>query len=39
VALTSAADTGGTTQTADVYDGIFQVKRAAPRKTPRRRSR
>jgi hypothetical protein len=35
VALTSAADTGGAkTQTADFYQGIFQVKQAAPKKKP-----
>ena len=35
VAVTSAADTGGAkTQTADFYDGIFQVKQALPKKTP-----
>ena len=35
VALTSAADTGGRkTQTSDFYQGIFQVKQAAPKKKP-----
>jgi hypothetical protein len=35
VAVTSAADTGtGKTQTADFYDGIFQVKQTLPRKKP-----
>ena len=37
VALTSAADTGGAkTQTADFYDGIFQVKQAVPKKKPKK---
>jgi hypothetical protein len=37
VALTSAADTGGTkTQTADFYDGIFQVKQSVPRTKPKK---
>jgi hypothetical protein len=37
VALTSAADTGGAkTQTADFYQGIFQVKQALPRTKPKR---
>jgi hypothetical protein len=37
VALTSAADTGGTkTQTADFYQGIFQVKQAVPKKKPKK---
>jgi hypothetical protein len=37
VALTSAADTGATkTQTADFYDGIFQVKQAVPKKKPKK---
>ncbi len=37
VALTSAADTGGAkTQTADFYDGIFQVKQTLPRKKPKK---
>jgi hypothetical protein len=36
VALTSAADTGGAkTQTADFYDGLFQVKQALPKKKPK----
>jgi hypothetical protein len=35
VAVTSAADTGASkTQTADFYDGIFQVKQATPKKKP-----
>jgi FG-GAP repeat protein len=35
VALTSAADTGGKkTQTAEFYDGIFQVKQSVPKKKP-----
>jgi hypothetical protein len=35
VALTTAADTGGTkTQTADFYRGIFQVKQTVPKKKP-----
>jgi hypothetical protein len=37
VALTSAADTGAKkTQTADFYQGIFQVKQAVPKKKPTR---
>ena len=37
VALTSAADTAGKkTQTADFYDGIFQVKQAVPKKKPKK---
>jgi VCBS repeat protein len=37
VALTTAADTGGTkTQTADFYRGIFQVKQTVPKKKPRK---
>jgi hypothetical protein len=37
VALTSAADTGGTkTQTADFYQGIFQVKQAVPKTKPKK---
>jgi hypothetical protein len=37
VAVTSAADTAGAkTQTADFYDGIFQVKQAVPRKKPKK---
>jgi hypothetical protein len=37
VALTSAADTGATkTQTADFYQGIFQVKQAVPKKQPKK---
>jgi hypothetical protein len=37
IALTSAADTGGTkTQTADFYDGIFQVKQSVPKKKPKK---
>jgi hypothetical protein len=36
VAVTSAADTGASkTQTADFYDGIFQVKQATPKKKPK----
>jgi hypothetical protein len=35
VALTSAATTGGAkTQTADFYQGIFQVKQSVPKKKP-----
>jgi FG-GAP-like repeat/FG-GAP repeat len=37
IALTSAADTAGKkTQTADFYDGIFQVKQSVPRKKPKK---
>jgi hypothetical protein len=37
VALTSAADTGGKkTQSADFYDGIFQVKQSVPKKKPKK---
>jgi hypothetical protein len=37
VAVTSAADTAGAkTQTADFYDGIFQVKQAVPKKKPKK---
>jgi hypothetical protein len=37
IALTSAADTGGTkTQTADFYGGIFQVKQSVPKKKPKK---
>jgi FG-GAP-like repeat len=37
VALTSTADTGGKkVQTADFYDGIFQVKQAVPKKKPKK---
>ena len=37
IALTSAADTGGTkTQTADFYDGVFQVKQSVPKKKPKK---
>jgi hypothetical protein len=37
VAVTSAADTGGAkTQTADFYDGIFQVKQATPKTEPKK---
>ena len=37
VALTSAADTGGAkSQTADFYDGIFQVKQTLPKKKPKK---
>ena len=35
--MTSAADTAGAkTQTADFYDGIFQVKQAVPKKKPKK---
>jgi hypothetical protein len=37
VALTSAADTGGVkTQTADFYQGIFEIKQAVPKKKPKK---
>jgi hypothetical protein len=37
IALTSAADTGGKkTQTADFYQGVFQVKQSVPRKKPKK---
>ncbi len=37
VGLTSAADTGGAkTQTADFYQGIFQIKQAVPKKKPKK---
>jgi len=37
VAVTSAADTGGTkTQTSDFYDGIFAVKQTLPKKKPKK---
>jgi hypothetical protein len=37
VAVTSAADTGAVkTQTADFYDGLFQVKQALPKKKPKK---
>jgi VCBS repeat protein len=37
IALTSAADTGGTkTQTADFYGGIFQVRQSVPKKKPKK---
>jgi hypothetical protein len=37
VALTSAADTAGKkTQSADFYDGIFQIKQTVPRKKPKK---
>jgi hypothetical protein len=37
VAVTSAADTGGArSQTADFYDGIFQVKQATPKTKPKK---
>jgi hypothetical protein len=37
VALTSAADTAGKkTQTAEFYDGVFQVKQSVPRKKPKK---
>jgi hypothetical protein len=36
VGVTSAADTGAVkTQTADFYDGLFQVKQALPKKQPK----
>jgi hypothetical protein len=37
VALTSAADTGGKKlQTAQFYDGIFQIKQSVPKKKPKK---
>jgi hypothetical protein len=37
IALTSAADTGGNkTQTADFYDGIFQIKQTVPKRKPKK---
>jgi hypothetical protein len=37
IALTSAADTAGKkTQTAEFYDGIFQVRQSVPRKKPKK---
>ena len=37
VALTSAADTGAKkTQTADFYDGLFQVKQSTPKMKPKK---
>jgi hypothetical protein len=37
VTLTSAADTAGKkTQSADFYDGIFQIKQTVPRKKPKK---
>jgi hypothetical protein len=37
IALTSAADTAGAkTQTADFYQGIFQVKQSVPNKKPKK---
>ena len=37
VALTSAANTGGVkTQTADFYQGVFQVKQSVPKKKPKK---
>jgi hypothetical protein len=37
VAITSAADTGGTrTQTSDFYDGRFAVKQTVPKKKPKK---
>jgi hypothetical protein len=37
VAVTSAADTGAVkTQTADFYDGLFQVKQTLPKKKPKK---
>jgi hypothetical protein len=37
VAVTSAADTSGArAQTADFYDGIFQVKQTVPKKKPKK---
>ena len=39
VTLTTAADTAGKkTQSADFYDGIFQIKQTVPRKKPKRRT-
>jgi FG-GAP-like repeat/FG-GAP repeat len=36
IALTTAADTGGRkTQTADFYQGIFQVKQSVPKRKPK----
>jgi len=37
LALTSAADTAGKkTQTADFYQGVFQVKQSVPKKKPKK---
>jgi hypothetical protein len=37
VAVTSAADTSGSrAQTADFYDGVFQVKQKVPKKKPKK---
>jgi hypothetical protein len=37
VAVTSAADTNGSrAQTADFYDGLFQVKQSVPKKKPKK---
>jgi hypothetical protein len=36
VALTSAADTANKPQTAEFYDGIFQVKQAVPKRKPKK---
>jgi hypothetical protein len=37
VALTSAANTGGVkTQTADFYQGVFEVKQSVPKKKPKK---
>ena len=37
IALTSAADTAGKkTQTAEFYDGIFQVRQSVPKKKPKK---
>jgi hypothetical protein len=37
VAVTSAADTSGSrAQTADFYDGVFQVRQSVPAKKPKR---
>jgi hypothetical protein len=37
VSLTSAADTAGKkTQTAEFYDGIFQIKQSVPKKKPKK---
>jgi hypothetical protein len=37
IALTSAADTAGKkTQTAEFYDGVFQVKQSVPKKKPKK---
>jgi hypothetical protein len=36
VALTSAADTANKPQTAEFYDGIFQVKQSVPKRKPKK---